>query len=77
MQLLTAATVVAFTYLCPFGISTVVQAATATNTPWQMVDNVDGAISVPPGAGLAIAANVAAIMVATLGLVWEEDDVDA
>ena len=76
MQLLTAVTVTAFTYLWPFGISTVVQAATATNTPWQMVDNVEGAIVVTPGSALAIAANVAAIMVASLGLVWEEDDLN-
>lgn len=71
-QLLVAATVVAFTYLFPLGVSQVVQAATATNTPWQMVDNVDGAITVPPGSALAIASNVAASMVATLGLLWEE-----
>lgn len=74
-QLFTAATVTAFTYLRPFGVSTVVQAATATNAPWMMVDSIDGSITVPPGGAVAIAANVAAIMVATLGITWRESPV--
>ena len=77
MNLYTAATVVAFTYLFPMGLSQVVQAATATNAPWQMVDNIDGAITLPPGSAIAIAANVAAAVVATIGLLWEEEDLDA
>lgn len=77
MNLYTAATVVAFTYLFPLGLSQVVQAVTATNAPWQMIDNIDGAITVPPGSAVAIAANVAAAVTATIGLLWEEDDLDA
>lgn len=75
-SLFTAATVVALTYLFPFGVSQVVQPATGVNTPWQMVDNLDGAIVVYPGQCLAIAANVAAACVATAGLMWEETDLD-
>jgi hypothetical protein len=77
MNLYTAATVVAFTYLFPMGLSQVAQTAAQTNTPWQMIDNIDGGITVPPGSAIAIAANVAASMVATIGLLWEEEDLDA
>ncbi len=37
-----------------------------------MVDNVDGAITIPPGSALALAANVTAAVVATCGFMWEE-----
>lgn len=76
LQLLVNATVVAFTYLMPFGTSQVVQPATGVNTPWQMVDQPDGLISIYPGQALAIAANVAAAMVAAAGIAWEETDLD-
>lgn len=73
-RLVTAATVVAMTYLRPFGVSQVAQAATATNAPWTQVDNVDGSICIPPGGALAVAANAAAFCVAAIGLEWEETD---
>lgn len=75
--LYTAATVVAMTYLMNVGISQVVQAATATNAPWTMIDEVEGMITIPPGGAIAVAANVAAAVVANISLVWEELDLAA
>lgn len=70
--LFTAATVVAMTYLMNVGQSQVVQAATATNTPWTQEDDLDGLITIQPGSAIAVAANVAAAVVANISLVWEE-----
>jgi hypothetical protein len=64
----------ALTYFGPMGNSQVVQAATATNAPWQQIDELDGSIIVAPGSLWAIAANAAAFVVATQGLTFEEID---
>lgn len=64
----------ALTYFGPMGNSQVVQAATATNAPWRQVDELDGSIIVTPGSLFGIVANVAAAVVATQGLTFEEID---
>lgn len=70
--LYTAATVTAFTYLRPMSFSQTVQAATATNTPWSWQEEIDGEITIGPGSAICIAANAAAFVIATCGLLWEE-----
>jgi hypothetical protein len=73
-RLVTAATVVAMTYLMPHGVSQVAQTAAQTNAPWQQIDDLNGSICIPPGGALALAANAAAFVVAALGIEWEEVD---
>ncbi|MDE2101457.1 MAG: hypothetical protein KGL39_29700 [Patescibacteria group bacterium] len=68
----TAATVTAFSYLRPMGVSQDVQAATATNAPWTQGDEINGTIQRPPGGALAGAANVAAFVTAAISLIWKE-----
>ncbi len=68
----TAATVTAFTYLRALAFSQVVQAATATNAPWNFQEEIDGEISIPPGSAICVAANVAAAVVASIAALWEE-----
>jgi hypothetical protein len=72
MQFFSAATVVAMTYLKPFGVSQDVQPATGVNAPWVMYDNVDGAITVLPGQALALAANTAAAGTHVATFLWDE-----
>jgi hypothetical protein len=74
--LYTAATVVAFTYLRALALSQVVQAATATNAPWLAKEDLRGVITVMPGSAIAVAANVAAAVVASIALEWEETELE-
>lgn len=67
-----AVALVAANYIRPFGVSQVVQAATATNAPWTAVDDIDGGIIIPPLGIVVIAANVAAASVSTIGCLVEE-----
>ncbi len=67
-QLLTAVTVTAFTYFRAMILSQVVQSATNTNAPWIFGEDVDGSIMLMPGAAIAVAANVAAAIVATIAV---------
>ena len=74
MNLFVAATVVALSYLRPYGLNTAVGAAATAMTPWTVVDDLDGSIIVTPGSCIAIAANAAAAQVAAVGLMWNEED---
>ncbi len=67
-----ATALVAGNYLRPMGNSQVVQAATATNAPWTQMDDVEGAIIVPPQGIMVVAANVAGAVVATIAALIEE-----
>lgn len=67
-----ATALVAANYLRPMGNSQVAQTVAGTNAPWTQYDDIDGSIEVPPQGILVIAANVAAAVVATIGLLVEE-----
>jgi len=54
------------------GVSQTVQAATATNTPWTAVDEIEGGIMIPQQGILVVAANVAAASVSTIAALVEE-----
>lgn len=74
LQLLTAVTVTAFTYMRPLRLSQVAQTAAGTNAPWVWGEDLEGSIVLKPGAAIAVAANAAAFVVATVGIeVFEED----
>ena len=62
----------ALSYLGPMNNSQVVQAATATNSPWTASDMINGKLAIPPGGVFAVAANAAAFVVATISLSWIE-----
>lgn len=72
MQAFSAATVVAMTLLRPAKYSQVVQAASATNAPWQFDEDLDGSIVVPPGGAFSIGGNIALGTVAIASLTWIE-----
>ena len=72
LQCLVAATVTAMTYLRPWKYSQAVATAASAITPWVAEDDTDGSIVIEPGSSLAIAANVAAAMVATVGALVRE-----
>lgn len=72
LQVLVAATVVAFTYLRPWQHSQVALTAATAATPWQTIDETDGSIVIEPGRAVAIAANAAAFSVSTLGALVRE-----
>lgn len=64
---------VAATYIGPVGVSQAVQAATATNAPWTIVDDIQGGIIVPENTMFFVACNVAAGQgVVAVSLSWEE-----
>jgi len=67
-QLLTAATVVAFTYFRALNLSQFVPTAAAVAAPWNWFEDLDGSIIMLPGAAIAFAANVAAAVTATVAI---------
>lgn len=67
-----AVALVAGNYLRAMGVSQVVQAATATNSPWTAVDICEGGIIVPPQGIFVVAANVAAASVSVISALIEE-----
>jgi hypothetical protein len=70
---LTTATVVAGVLARPFG-NLPPMLATSVLTPWRLDDNVDGALIVPPGAGVSLQATAAAgtTPLVIFGCTWEE-----
>lgn len=67
-QLLTAVTVVAFTYFRALRLSQFVPTAAAVAAPWIWNEDIDGGIILMPGGAIAIAANVAAAVTATVAV---------
>jgi len=72
LQLFTAATVVAFTYFRPLSLSQVAQTAAGTNAPWVYSEDIDESIVLMPGGAIAVAANAAAFVTATVGIEGRE-----
>lgn len=68
LQLFTAATVVAFTYLRPLRISQFVPTAAAVAAPWIYDEETNGSLVIMPGGAIAIASNVAAAVVAAIAI---------
>ena len=72
LQAFSTATVVAMTNLRPAKYSQVVQAATATNAPFQFDEDLDGSIVLPPGGALGIGGNIALGTVVVCSTTWIE-----
>ena len=73
MQAFGTATVsAAGTLLRAARVSQVVQAATATNTPWAWDEDLDGSIVLPPGGALMVGGNIALTAVVCVAVTWIE-----
>jgi hypothetical protein len=68
----TATISAASTLLRPSRLSNVVQAATATNTPWAYDEDLDGSITLPPGGAFMVGGNIAMAIVACVAVTWIE-----
>lgn len=64
-------------YLAPIGFSQVPQTDATANSPYELIDYVNGSIIIQPGGALAICADAvsSAFVTASVGIFWYEDPV--
>jgi hypothetical protein len=68
----TAATVTAFSFFRPIKTSVVAEAATATNNPFDIYDDIGGTIVLSPGYALSVATSVSESIVTAVAFEWAE-----